>query len=105
MGHNEERGSRLYVGNIPFTSTEQDIIDLFSQHGPVSHAKVVTDHDTGRPRGFAFVQMLDKQSAEKALAALNGTSFGNRTLRIDVANERPAPRSPPPDRDRRRERW
>ena len=82
----------LYVGNLPFSASEDEIRDLFSQHGQVLSVKLISDRETGRPRGFGFVEM-DEADAHKAIEALNGVDFGGRTLRINQAEERrPAPR-------------
>ena len=78
---------KLYVGNIPFTATEADLRDLFGRHGTVSSVKVITDRETGRPRGFAFVEM-DANGATEAMRALDGTQFGGRPLRVNEAMER-----------------
>ena len=83
----------IYVGNLPFSATESEITDLFSQYGNVSSVKVVTDRETGRPRGFAFVEM-DDNDAQAAIKALNGQDMGGRSLRINEAQERkPRPQS------------
>jgi RNA recognition motif-containing protein len=78
---------KLYVGNIPFSATEADLRDLFGRHGTVSSVKVITDRETGRPRGFAFVEM-DANGAQEAMRALDGTQFGGRPLRVNEAMER-----------------
>ncbi len=78
---------RLYVGNLPFTATEDEIRDLFGQHGTVNDVKLISDRDTGRPRGFGFVEM-DDAGATAAIEALNGKEVGGRTLRVDEAQER-----------------
>ena len=82
----------IYVGNLPFTATETEITELFTQHGTVHSVKLITDRDTGRPRGFGFVEM-DQNESEAAVNALNGAEFGGRTLRVNEARER-APRQP-----------
>ncbi len=76
---------KLYVGNLPFSATEDEIRELFSQHGTVSTVTVVVDRETGRPRGFGFVEMEDVTAA---IEALNGFEFGGRTLRVDEARPR-----------------
>jgi RNA recognition motif-containing protein len=81
----------LYVGNLPYDASEDDIRSAFSAHGQVHSVKVVTDRETGRPRGFAFVEMSEGD-AESAVKAMNGKDFGGRALRVNEANER-APRS------------
>ena len=83
---------KLYVGNLPFSATEADIRELFETHGAIESVNVITDRETGRPRGFAFVEMNDSDGASKAMQALDGQDFGGRNLRVNEANERP-PRS------------
>ncbi len=78
---------RLYVGNLPYTVTEEELRNLFGQHGEVRSVTVVMDRDTGRPRGFAFVEMEDGQAA---MQALDGQEFGGRNLRVNEAREREA---------------
>jgi len=73
----------LYVGNLPHSTTESELRTAFEAHGPVEKVSIVTDRDTGRSRGFAFVEMTNE--ADKAIAALNGTEFGGRTLTINEA--------------------
>jgi RNA recognition motif-containing protein len=75
----------LYVGNLPHSTTETDLRTLFQPHGDVEKISMVTDRDTGRSRGFAFVEMVNAGEAEKAIAALNGTELGGRTLTINEA--------------------
>ena len=79
---------RLYVGGLPYQTTEQDLIDLFSQNGEVASAVVITDRDTGRSKGFGFVEMNDEQEARSAIDRLNGTSLGSRTITVNEARER-----------------
>ena len=81
-------GKKLYVGNIPFTTTESDPRELFEEHGSIESVNVITDRETGRSRGFAFVELEDASSAEKAMRALDGRDMGGRTLRVNEANER-----------------
>lgn len=78
---------KLYVGNLPFTITEDEIRDLFSSHGAVHSVRLVNDRETGRPRGFGFVEM-ETDGADTARDALDGTQFGGRTLRVNEAFER-----------------
>jgi RNA recognition motif-containing protein len=90
---------RVYVGNIPFTTTEYDLRDFFTTCGEVLRVDMVVDRDTGRSRGFAFVD-LDDHAAREALA-LNGSQFGGRRLVINHAKERQGkPRATPPSFDR-----
>ena len=77
----------IYVGNLPFTSTEDEIRDLFAAYGEVERVQLINDRDTGRPRGFGFVTM-GAEDAAKAIEALNGTELGGRNLRINEAEER-----------------
>ncbi|MEJ2721962.1 MAG: RNA-binding protein [bacterium] len=78
---------RIYVGNLPFSATEDEIRELFGAHGTVHEVTLLTDRETGRPRGFGFVQM-DDQEAAAAISALDGTEFGGRNLRVNEAHER-----------------
>jgi RNA recognition motif-containing protein len=75
----------IFVGNLDFAATESSIRSLFEAHGQVDRVSLVTDRDTGRPRGFAFVEMPDASAADRAIAALNGTDMGGRTLNINEA--------------------
>jgi len=81
---------RLYVGGLPYQTTEQDLIDLFDQVGQVIQATVITDRETGRSKGFGFVEMSNDQEAQSAIAQLNGTLLGNRTITVNEARERQA---------------
>ena len=82
----------LYVGNLPWSATEDQVRNLFASHGSVSSVKLVSDRETGRARGFGFVEM-DDADALAAVEALNGTNFGGRTLRVNEAQ--PKPQRPP----------
>jgi len=82
----------LYVGNLPHSTTEAELRNLFEAHGAVEKITLVTDRETGRSRGFGFVEMTDATQADKAIAALNGADLGGRTLTINEAkpkSERP----------------
>jgi RNA recognition motif-containing protein len=82
----------LYVGNLPHSTTEAELRSLFEPHGAVDKVSLVTDRDTGRSRGFAFVEMTNASEADKAIATLNGTELGGRALTINEAKpktERP----------------
>ena len=82
-------GTRLYVGTLPVTADEDQIRDLFGQNGrTVSEVKLVTDRETGRPRGFGFVEMGSSEEADSAIRALNGHNFGGRPLTVNEAKER-----------------
>src|SRR5437588_7871634 len=88
MSTQEYINMRLYVGGLPYQTTEQDLIDLFEQTGQVTEATVITDRDTGRSKGFGFVEMSDEQGARSAIERLNGTILGNRTITVNEARER-----------------
>jgi RNA recognition motif-containing protein len=77
----------IYVGNLPFSASEDQIRQLFEQYGKVQSVKLITDRETGRPRGFGFVEM-DGGEADNAISSLNGQQFGGRSLRINEARER-----------------
>ena len=82
-------GSRVYVGNLPFNVDEEQLRLLFAEGGrEVLEVKIVTDRDTGRPRGFAFVDMASQEEAQTAINSLNGTEVGGRTLTVSMARER-----------------
>ena len=82
-------GTRLYVGNLPFSADEGQIRDLFTGSSrSVTDVKIVTDRDTGRPRGFAFVEMGSQEDADSAIRELNGQNFGGRPLTVNEARER-----------------
>lgn len=87
-GEEFELGKKLYVGNLPFTTTEDELRELFERHGGVASVNVITDRETGRPRGFAFVEMEDASAAETAMRALDGSDLGGRNLRVNEAQER-----------------
>jgi RNA recognition motif-containing protein len=81
-------GNKLYVGNLPFTTTEDELRTLFAQHAPVQSVSVITDRETGRAKGFAFVEFQDASGAEAAQQALNGSDLGGRPLKVNEAFER-----------------
>lgn len=78
---------KLYVGNLPYTSNEDELRDLFAGHGDVHSVNVIMDRETGRGRGFAFVEMEDAE-ATTAMESLNGSDFGGRTLKVNEARPR-----------------
>ncbi len=80
--------NNLYVGNLTFGTTSEDLENLFSQHGAVTRAVVITDRDTGRSRGFGFVEMETAEAAKSAIEALNGKNVDGRDLTVNVARER-----------------
>jgi len=79
--------TKIYVGNLPFSATESEVRELFAQHGTVESVSLITDRDTGRPRGFGFVEMA-RGDASKAIQQLNGKDLGGRPLRVNEAQER-----------------
>jgi RNA recognition motif-containing protein len=79
--------TKIYVGNLPFTATEADVRTLFGQYGTVESLSLITDRDTGRPRGFGFVEMPNADAA-RAIQALNGKEMNGRTLKVNEAQER-----------------
>ena len=79
---------KLYVGNLPFSSTEEDLRGVFERHGSVDSVAVITDRETGRPRGFAFVEMSEASAAADAIRALDGSDLGGRSIRVNEAQER-----------------
>jgi RNA recognition motif-containing protein len=87
----------IYVGNLPFSASEDEVRQQFEQFGSVERVKLISDRDTGRPRGFGFVEM-EADAANSAIESLNGKDMGGRPMRVNEAQER-APRPP------RRNRW
>jgi RNA recognition motif-containing protein len=81
-------GRKLYVGNLPFSSTENDLFNFFSEHGTVTSARVVIDRETGRSKGFAFVEMGSDDEAIRAAQILNGKQFMGRPLTVNEARPR-----------------
>ncbi|HEU4625622.1 MAG TPA: RNA-binding protein [Steroidobacteraceae bacterium] len=79
--------TKLYVGNLPFSATEEGVRALFAPHGTVEKVSLISDRDTGRPRGFGFVEMSNSDAA-RAIQALNGKDFDGRALRINEAQDR-----------------
>jgi len=90
---------KIYVGNLPYTTTDSELSDLFSEHGAVHSAAVVMDRMTGRSRGFGFVEM-DDEAANDAIGKLDGVQFGGRSLRVNEARERGRGPGGPPREDR-----
>jgi len=79
---------QIYVGNIAYRMSEDTLKDLFAQHGEVISAKIVTDRISGKSRGFGFVEMADKDEAEKAIEKLNGSEIEGRNIRVNMARPR-----------------
>jgi len=80
--------AKLFVGNLAFSVTEKDLVDLFSPFGMVASVKIINDRETGRPRGFAFLAMNTQESADAAVTALNGKELNGRPLKINEARSR-----------------
>ena len=78
-------GSKIYVGGLPYSATEQQLSDLFATHGGVASARIITDKFTGQSRGFGFVEMASDSEAQAAITALNGSDMGGRTLTVNEA--------------------
>lgn len=83
----------VYVGNLPYDTTEDQVVELFKQFGEVNRAALVTDRDTGRPRGFGFVEMPNDNEARKAIEELSGKDFQGRPLTVNEARNRSAQRN------------
>lgn len=81
-------GKKLYVGNLPYDTSDDDLNQLFGQHGAVQSAQVIMDRMTGRSKGFGFVEMSSDEEADAAIAALNGKDFGGRPLTVNEAKPR-----------------
>jgi RNA recognition motif-containing protein len=80
--------AKIYVGNLPFSATEEAVRALFSQHGTVESVSLINDRETGRPRGFGFVEM-SRTDAQKAIQSLNGYDMGGRPLKVNEAQDKP----------------
>ena len=81
---------RLYVGNLPYTTTEEELRTLFAQAGQVASVAIITDRDTGRSKGFGFVEMASEADAQKAISMFSGYSMGRRQLTVNEAHPRTA---------------
>ena len=80
--------SKLYVGNLPYSTTEDELRNLFSQAGTVASVALIKDRDTGQSKGFAFVEMSNQVEAEKAISMFNGRSMGQREMKVSLARPR-----------------
>ena len=78
----------IYVGNLPYSVRDQDLMTLFSEYGTVSSAKVIIDRETDRSKGFGFVEMANNAEAEEAIKSMNGRNLSGRTIRVNQAEER-----------------
>jgi RNA recognition motif-containing protein len=81
--------TNIFVGNLNFRTTQEELYAAFAQYGAVERVNIVTDRDTGQPRGFAFVEMTDRREAETAIAQLNGQELNGRTLNVNEARPKP----------------
>src|SRR5215831_8789379 len=97
--NHEEMIVNIYVSNLAYTTTEDDLSDLFASYGTVESVRIITDRETGRSRGFAFVEMPNGTEARAAMAGINGTSLGERMLTVQEARQRDDRGGP------RRPRW
>ena len=79
---------KIYVGNMPYGATEEELQDLFGEHGAVKDVQIIKDRETGRSKGFCFIEMPESGEAENAIEALNGSSMGGRTLTVNQARPR-----------------
>jgi len=89
---------KVYVGNLSYNTTEDKLRTLFAEFGEIASVNVITDRDTGRPKGFAFVEMATQEAAEKSISALNGKMIDEREIKVDKAK-------PQADRGRRDDRY
>ena len=94
-------GTRLYVGNLPYSADSAQLARIFSSYGEVVEARVITDRDSGQSKGFGFVEMGSEDAAQGAIVGLNGSALEDRALRVNLATERPAGSS----QARSGERW
>lgn len=93
--------TKLFVGNLAYTTTEGELQELFSQAGTVKSVSIIKDRDTGRSKGFAFIEMANQSEVEQAIKMFNGSTFGNRQIKVDIAKEKePRPSSGYEDRYR-----
>ena|ERR1044072_4594760 len=84
-------GKKIYVGNLPYSATDQSLSDVFASHGPVTSARIIMDRDSGRSKGFGFVEMSTETDARNAIEGLNGTSMDGRAINVSEAKPQ-APR-------------
>ncbi len=98
---------KLYVGNLPYSATDEQLRSLFSQVGEISDVTIIVDRDTGRSKGFGFVEMVTEEQAEEAVKRFNGYSLNNRPLTVNEARprEQREPRPPRQDYDDRGDRY
>jgi len=82
--------TNIYVGNLPWTTTNDELADMFSQYGQVTKSQIITDRETGRSRGFGFVEMTSEEEAQRAIDAMNNQDFNGRPLTVNIAKPREA---------------
>jgi RNA recognition motif-containing protein len=97
-----ERVKNIFVGNLNFNTGEEELRQMFEAHGQVERVSIMTDRETGRSRGFGFVEMTNAEEAERAIAALNGSQLGGRTLNVNEARPKPERSGGGGGRDRER---
>lgn len=93
--HRQEKQMNIYVGNLPYTATEDELEALFAEHGPVVRVNIISDRETGRSKGFGFIEMTNQPDGEKAIEALDGADLQGRSLKVNEAR----PREERPKRD------
>ncbi|MBI5569412.1 MAG: RNA-binding protein [Desulfomonile tiedjei] len=98
-------GINIYVGNLSFEANEEQLKELFEGYGPVTSAKIISDHATGRSRGFGFVEMADRDEGLRAIEELDSKDFHGRTLRINEARPKTGPGGGQQDGGPGRSRW
>lgn len=81
--------TNIFVGNLNYQTTQEELMHAFSQYGAVERVNIITDRDTGQPRGFAFVEMTDRREAENAIASLNGYTLNGRAMNVNEARPKP----------------
>ena len=84
----EEYMRKLYVGNLPYSSTEEDLIQMFDHYGNVDNVRIIRERDSNRSKGFAFVEMEDPDAAQKAIDGLDGSDLDGRAVRVSLAREK-----------------
>lgn len=82
--------TNIFVGNLNYQTTQDELLAAFSQYGAVERVNIITDRDTGQPRGFAFVEMTERQEAETAIAQLNGAELNGRAMNVNEARPKPS---------------
>jgi len=104
-GRQEDRSRRIFIGGLAYTTTREEVRELFEAYGEVEHVHLITERETGRSRGFGFVEMPDATAAQAAIDGLNGTRLGGRTINVSEARQREARGGPQHPRQEQRPRW